>query len=451
VLFLGDSIVGPGMYSYVVNELVTRACGDVGVTFHSWGKAMATSESIVPDVAGALGGREFDWILLNFGHNDVGRYSAEEFRTRHGPALIEEVRRHHKGRIGWMSVLGVEPSPYGDEAGLGKLAAQTNEARDRQMPFVEAIRELCREKGLVYLPLREAIDRVLASRARQGQRVCFTMDGVHPNLFGSWMIGGLLVQCLGLTPPPMTVDVLQADTFCDHGRRDDVRIRQPVEVSFDGLFLTARLVPPPERTVEALAAARPVVVDGDPSEWGEAAVARIAPPLNVTWELVPRSSAMGYRAAMRACHDGAKLYLLFDVAEPDTTRGAWFQEIIEVLIDARKDRRSAGNVWRQTPGLTQFVFSRDFTGNVAGNATAAANGDASQGEGITAAARLKEGGYTLEAAIPLANFHQVSLTGDGPVPFDWAVSYRDQAFNLDWQGLMSRSSSTFGYGRLVLK
>jgi hypothetical protein len=34
---------------------------------------------------------------------------------------------------------------------------------------------------------------------------------------------------------------------------------------------------------------------------------------------------------------------------------------------------------------------------------------------------------------------------------NWAVSYSDQVLNLDWQGMMSRSANTFGYGTLVVK
>jgi hypothetical protein len=71
VLLLGDSIIAPGMYGYVANSLLDRTYPDSGVTFYSFGIAGTTVESILPHLADALKGREYDWILLNFGHNDA--------------------------------------------------------------------------------------------------------------------------------------------------------------------------------------------------------------------------------------------------------------------------------------------------------------------------------------------------------------------------------------------
>lgn len=451
VLFFGDSIVAPGMYSYVVNSLLDRVHPGHGLTFSSWGQAGATAESILPRVPEVLKGKTYDWVLLNFAHNDCCRYSADEFLSTHAPSLLAEVRKYHKGRIGWLSILGSEPSPYAGKPNRVKADACIAETRAKQGQYAEAVKALCHEQGLLYVPLHEAMSRLLAERERQNLKICFTMDHVHPNLLGNWIVGGLLLQAMGLDPAPLTVDVLQSDAYTAQGSRDVTPPAQPQMLDFAGLFLKVRLIPPAERVVTADPVAAPVVVDGAPSEWPPDLKAyRIAPPLNVTWELVPRSSTAGYAATLRACHNAQMLYLLFDVTEPNTGQGKWFDELIEVLIDARKDRSRSGNVWRHTPGLTQFLFSRDFTGGVPGNAKAWANGDTSQGDGLKAAARRTEHGYVLEAAIPLANFKQVDITKTDGAPLDWALSFTDQTFNLDWQGLMSRSGSTFGYGTLRL-
>ncbi len=450
VLFFGDSIVGPGMYSYVVNALLDELAPGSGVTFHSSGKAMATSQSILPDVERMVTGHPYDWILINFAHNDVGRYDADEFRTVHAPALLGEVRKHHAGRIGWLSILGNEPSPYADEPGRERQTAQCEATRQKQAVYAEAVRQLCADEGLHYVPLFEPMSHILDQRREKQILTAFTMDSVHPNLVGSWIIGGVLYQSLGLPVRPLTVDVLPGDVWCDQSRLNPDPRDEPVSLAFDSLFLTLRLVPPAERVVPAMRLPVPVSLDGDPAEWGDIAPVTIRPPLNVTWELTPRASALGYAAAMRAGHDGETLYMLFEVTTPYTGPGEHFQEIIEVFIDAREDRSRTGNVWRRTPGLTQFVFMRDFTGAEPTSARAAANGDASQGMNLRAAARKTADGYVLEAAIPLANFKHIDLLEDA-VPFHWAVSFSDQVINLDWQGLMSRSSSTFGYGRLIVE
>ena len=80
-----------------------------------------------------------------------------------------------------------------------------------------------------------------------------------------------------------------------------------------------------------------------------------------------------------------------------------------------------------------------------------ANGDASQGEGVRAAAARTDDGYSLEAAIPLANFREIQIGPGTSVPWDWAVSFTDQSVNLDWMGLMSRTQSTRGYGLLTVE
>lgn len=56
-----------------------------------------------------------------------------------------------------------------------------------------------------------------------------------------------------------------------------------------------------------------------------------------------------------------------------------------------------------------------------------------------------------EQAIPLSAFKRVTIGKGSGLPFDWAVSYTDQALNLDWLGLMGRCSSATGHGSWVSK
>ena len=177
---------------------------------------------------------------------------------------------------------------------------------------------------------------------------------------------------------------------------------------------------------------------------------RVSAPLHVTWELVPRC-ASAYWASARTCRDGQNLYFAFQVRSPDVKEGTVFPEIVELFLDARKDTSATGSVWHRPKGLTQFAFHRDFRDPDRPAVTIGANGDASQGEGVRAAVARAADGYTLEVAIPVANFRQIEVVPGTAIPWDWAVSFTDQAVNLDWLGLMSRMQSTRGYGWLVLK
>ena len=448
VLLLGDSIIAPGMYGHVMNTLLDRLYPGHGVTFHSFGIAGISTKTMGPALAKALTGQTYDWVLINLGHNDVGQYPAEEFQTVHGPALLAAVRKLHTGRLGWMSLVGSEPSPYFDLQERAQDKGRFLQVPPKVAAYAAATQALCAAEQIAYVPLHETVSPLLAARAQQDLRLAFTMDGVHPNLLGNWVIGAALLQALGLRPPATEVELLQADATADHGRRPVTWLPAPVTLKFPGLFLAVKLLPPPSAELPCPLAKAPITVDGDLAEWGDAPACALAAPRHVTMELTPR--ATGYAASLRAARDATNLYFAGTITEPDVGEGAWFPEIVELLVDARKDPTRSGNVWQRTPGLTQFCVHRDFTDAAAPtHARAMANGDAKQGAGIAAAARRVAGGYSFELAIPLANFALIEVKEGSGVPFNWAVSYTDQAINLDWLGLMSRSSSTYGYGRLV--
>jgi len=450
VLFLGDSIVAPGMYAHVANALVDELCADQKTpTFFSYGVAGATAQSIVPELSKALKGGPYDWILLNYGQNDSGRFTPEQFRE-HAKALLAEVRKQApQARLGWISVAGTEPTPYADEKDQEKRAQSQREARDKCAAIAAATKALCAEEKILYVPLHEKFEEVLKERDAQGLKVCFTMDGVHPNLPGNWLLGAAILQGLGFQPDAWAVEVLHGDAFSDQGRLAMSSRAKPLSLRFDSLFLCLRLVPPPVDELVCAPARKPVVLDGDLAEWDGVPASTAAAPLHVTMELMPKQ-ADRYAASVRTCHDEKDLFFAFDVREPDLGEGTWFPEIIEVFLDGRKDRSTSGNVWRKDPGLTQFCFHRDFSG-AAPAAKVMVNGDVAQGEGVRTAVRKSAEGYTLEAAIPLTNFKQVAVKSGTSLPLDWAVSFTDQAINLDWLGLMSRSSSTRGYGQLRLE
>lgn len=450
VLLLGDSIIGPGMYGYVANSLLDRLYPGSGVTFYCYGRAGTHNESILPHLPEAFKSREYDWVLLNFGHNDAGKYGPEEFKET-GRKLLAEIRKLSKARLGWMSVLGAEPTPYADDPKQAKRAARLMQGRAKHTALAQATKELCAAEQIAYVPLHEAYAELLREREAQGLRLTFTMDASHPNLLGNWLVGAALLQCLGLKPEPMTIDVLQGEATSDHARLPVEPLREPLLIELKSLFLRVRLIPPPVFRMVCARAKAPIVLDGQLKEWEGIPLCKITPPTHVTWELVPRC-ASAYAASVHTCRDDKNLYFGFHIKEPSLDEGTVFPEIIEVFIDARKDRSRSGNVWRRTKGLTQFCFHRDFSD--AGKAPAVkimVNGDKSQGEGVQAAAAKTGDGYTLEAAIPMSGLKQVAVGSGTVLPWNWAVSFTDQAVNLDWLGLMSRTQSTRGYGQLVIE
>jgi hypothetical protein len=78
------------------------------------------------------------------------------------------------------------------------------------------------------------------------------------------------------------------------------------------------------------------------------------------------------------------------------------------------------------------------------------NVNKSQVEIFHSAATRTDTGYVMEVAIPIANFKEVTLGEGSELPVDWALSFTDQRFNLDWMGLMGRTARTSGYGKLIL-
>jgi len=449
VLLFGDSIIAPGMYGYVCNSLLDRLYPDSGVTFHCYGRAGATAESILPFVPKALEGKQYDWVLINFGHNDAGRFTADEFKESCG-TLIEEIRKFSDARLGWMGVVGSEPTAFADEPGQEKRAERLRQSRAKHAALAQASKEFCQERNIAYVPLHEEVDRLLHEREEQGLKVMFTMDASHPNLVGNWLIGAALLQALGLRPEPMTIEVLQGEATSDHGRLPVPTLEEPLELRFKGLFLRVRLVPPAHRRTVCPRVEKTVVLDGRLGDWEGIPEHTIAAPDYVTWELVPRCAA-SYAASMRTCWDGENLYLAFRIREPELGEGTFFPEIIEVFIDARKHTSRSGNVWRRTKGLTQYCFHRDFRDAEKGpTVKVMVNGDREQGEGVRAAVARTDEGYALEAAIPLGSLRQIEAGPGTILPWNWAVSFTDQSVNLDWLGLMSRSQSTRGYGELIL-
>jgi hypothetical protein len=442
ILLLGDSIIGPGMYGHAANSLLDKLYPDSGVTFHCFGMAGTTTESIQPHLEGTLKGKSYDWILLNFGHNDAGKFTPEAFKES-GKRLLAAMRALSPARFGWMGVLGAEPSPYADDA-------QQARQREKHVALARATKELCEAEKVAYIPLHEAFTEMLRERQAQGLKLAFTMDTSHPNVLGNWLVGAALLHGLGFKPEPMTLDLLQGEATSDQGRLPVEPLEKPLDVRFESLFLRVRLIPPPVSRVACEMARPAIVLDGKLTEWKDVPECRISAPLHVTWELVPRC-ASAYAASARTCRDAETLYFAFQVKAPDVKEGTVFPEIVELFIDARKDTSSTGVVWHRTKGLTQFAFHRDFRDPEKPAVVVGANGDASQGEGVRAAVARAADGYTLEVAIPAANFRQIEVKPGAAIPWDWAVSFTDQAVNLDWLGLMSRMQSTRGYGWLVLK
>jgi hypothetical protein len=243
----------------------------------------------------------------------------------------------------------------------------------------------------------------------------------------------------------------QGECHSDMSRLAESWLTEPETLVFADNFLRVRLMPPVMPRVACRVLGKPLTIDGQLSDWPEMPELQAVPPAQVTWELVPRQVSK-YAAAMRVAHDATYLYFACRVTAPSVTEGKSFPEIVELFLDGRADRTRSGNVWQRTKGLTQFAIHRDFSETAsATHATVSANGDPSQAVGVLSAAARTPTGYTLEVAIPLANFTQIQLKEGSEMPWHWAVSFSDQTVNLDWLGLMSRTQSTRGYATLVLE
>ena len=448
VLFLGDSIVAPGMFSYGANFLLEKRAPGQNISFRSFGIAGTTARTIVPHLTNALQDTSYDWIILNFGHNDSNG-TPEEFRTN-AVALLKQIRSLSSAKLAWMTVLGNEPELATSAPGYPANWEAAAKGRAKQDEIARVTREVAQAEDVLCLPTREAFTALLKDRERQGLPLSFTIDGVHPNLLGNWLVTAVILRTLGFKLDAAEVEILESDATINHGRWKPVHLEKPMKLSFKDIPLALTLIPPPSRQI-VCPERTGVALDGKLDEWKDVPGCVLSAPRHVTMELIP-GDPTAYAATLHACHDAGNLYLAFQVKAPSTDEGKWFPEIIEVLMDARKDSSTSANVWRQERGLTQYAFHREFSdksGDVC--ATASANGDKSQGEGLRAAARKTADGYILEAAIPLSNFKQVPIGKGAALPFEWAVSFTDQAINLDWLGLMGRCSSTMAYGVLVME
>lgn len=455
VLFLGDSIVAPGMFSHVANQILDNLYPGHGITFHSKGRPGTTALSIVPQIKEYLAGEHYDWVIINFGHNDAVKFTPAEFRE-HAHNLVALVRKYHKGKIAWMSLIGSEVIPCPDDPKLALQRAHIRKDREHQARYVKPVKALCREVDLVYVPLHEKMQSLFDQLAQHPARLAITVDTVHPNLLGNWIVGATILQSLGLDlkPGAFTVKLLQADSTAAMGRRPVNPLQKPVPIAFTELFLHIQLIPAPSSTLLCALSPRPISVDGKLGDWPGIAAVTIRPPQHVTMESKARCVENGrYEASVQTCRDEGNLYFAFQVLTPNLTEENSFPEIVELFLDARKDTVSkSGSMWHRTKGLTQYAFHRDFSENAPPEKVEVmANSDKSQAEGVRAAAAEIAGGYVVEVAIPISNFKQVKMEAGTRLPMDWAVSYSDQALNLDWMGLMSRSSSTFGYGWLALE
>ncbi|MET0262871.1 MAG: GDSL-type esterase/lipase family protein [Rariglobus sp.] len=442
VVILGDSITSDGTFGQMMQDLIDEKFPDHRVRVLARGSHGDTARGAYARMELDVTRWRPDWVVLNFGVNDVGRFTTDEFLA-HYERLINRVLRDTRASI-------VIASP---------IFQYRDVENPRMLEYVEGLRALAVKYQLAYAPVYEETKRLRSALPADAR---YAVDGTHPNEIGHWIFAQTILGALQFPFSLQTriVEMPARRTVKDQGdalagRRFTLDLPMPIE-----FVLTAP--PPPE--AEAVRAAKPVTIDGKFDEWNLGAPAlALGTPEQRSWGVV---SWQRDRHAAMAWFSWSEDALYFAIQVEDAqvrndpeTKNIVDRDCIELAIDARDAAALAQNphvsLTKRIPQVAQYILA-PTVGAVPASVVVGL-GDKTMAEEVAVASTITSAGYQIEVRIPAARFAAGRLTKGDVIPVDVTTVNLDRGdryldnTSFRWTGSKWSAFNTREYGRLHLR
>lgn len=441
IVILGDSITSDGTYGQIMQDLIDEAFPDHFVRVITRGSHGDTARGAYARMELDVTRWRPDRVVINFGINDVNRFTTEEFLV-HYERLINRVLRDTRADI-------VIASP---------IYQDRDTENPRMVEYVAGLRALAEKYRTAYAPVYEETKRL---RPTLPAGVRYAVDGTHPNELGHWIFAQTILRALDFPLPtqPRPVGVPARRTNKDQndapaGARFTLDLPMPVAVT-----LTS---PPPPEAV-ARKAGKPVVVDGKLTEWNLADPLTLGAPHQRSWSVVSWSRDHHAARAWLSWDDDA-LYFAIQVDDSqvrnDTVAGNIVdRDCVEFAIDARsaaeRDAAPYANLVKRVPRVAQYIFA-PAVGDTPASVTVGL-GDKAMAEDVTVASTITPFGYQIEARIPVARFSAGKLSAGDVFPVDVTTINIDRGdryldnTSFRWTGSKWSALNSREYGRVMLR
>ncbi len=441
VVLLGDSITADGHYGQIMQDAIDARFPERQIRVLARGLHGDTARGALQRVEADVVQWRPDWVVINFGINDLNQYSREEF-LRHYEALINRISRDTTAKIAVVSPI------YPDR----------NEESAKLSSFVAGLSELSQRYKLLYIPVYETAKRL---RPTLPAGVKYAPDGIHPNAIGYHILGQTILGAMKFPLERKTVDlpiswrrVAPNDAGARAQQQFVLALPQPVQVRVSDSAL------PRGATSRALA---PITLDGKLDEWDPKTPLLLERPEQRVWGVLswPRDH---FRARVFTSYDDEAWYFGIDV-EDSVVRGALNprnvvdRDCIEVCLDLRpeEERKAKPTInYGNERHVAQLILS-PASGEEPQAMVRMGTGDATFLEGTTIASSLSKLGYQIELRVPKTHFLNAVISPGTSIGFDVAVVNVDrnarylEATSLRWSGSTVSSFSTREFGELQFR
>lgn len=415
VILFGDSITANGEYGQLMQEMIDQRYPERQIRVLARGAAGDTVQRAMGRIEEDVVAWRPGLVLINFGINDYGRFSTEDY-LMHYENMINRILRDTGARVGIVSPV------YLDRDG-----AELPQLRD----YVQGLQALARKYDLLYAPVYETTKRL---RAALPKGVMYATDGVHPDRLGYWMFAQTILSALNYPLPkvPLALEIPARRVTADQsdkltGTTFTVSLPMPLQVT---------LTNPPLREVTISRASKPVVLDGKLDEWelGKPMLLQGADCLVLGVMSWKRDH---YTARAFASYDENALYFAVQVYDsvvinPVKPRHVVSRDCLEVALDLRTAEEKATEPWvtffPTKPHIAQYILA-PASDEVPAASVEMGNGDKSMLEGVKVASTLTNFGYQLEFSVPAARFPGGVITPSSRIGFDISAVNVDRHAN----------------------
>ncbi len=446
VVVLGDSITADGRYTQLVQDFVDAKFPERQIRFVSAGASGDTVRGSLNRLEKQVYAWNPDWVLINLGVNDLGRFTVEEYLTNYD-AMINRIYRDTKAKIGIMSYI------YFD---------RENKDTAKEEAYIAGIQALAKKYDCLYIPCYETFKAV---RPTLPAGVRYAGDAVHPNQFGYWMFAESILKALNYPfdgkPIPIDIPVTRL-TSADYPNPETLIGKTFTVALPDPLKVTITKFQPDAITVAKIA--KPIIIDGKLNDWTLNAPILIDKREQqcggvIKWKQ-DRHSAKAY-----TCYDETAWYFAIAVDTPmvvnNATSTSIIRDSIELCVDLRSPEEKAkygikapNFLANQYPHVVQYLLAPATTQSPT-TWVSKGSGDAAMLTGVKASSSLTNTGYIIEMSVPAAQFPGGVITPDAVYGIDITVDDVDrfedwsELTQMRWSGSQLSFFSTLEYGKMT--
>ena len=417
IVCLGDSITAMNQYGPMMQDIINNAFPERDILVINRGVSGDTARGALGRIEADVVAAKPDWVLINFGMNDQGNRSVEQF-IADNEAMIDRIERDTKAKV-------VVVSPICNDYDRTPKVSKLDE-------YAAGLKAMAERRKLIYVPLTEESKRI---KLALPVAIPMSPDCIHPNRIGYWVFTQTILKALDF---PLSPEVINEDVPVNLLSGDKGLLKPGTIVHLDlPTPVNMRLVPSAIFAVTVRRATEPVVIDGKLDEWDRTAGIELTPAQGLIGYAMRYGKAPIHATAW-VSWDDTGLNFAFNVSDSvvvnsDKVPFVVNRDCIEVCIDLRPTAERikvlaiafGGN----TPRTGQYIIS-PAAGDMKVARCDMGNGPQGMLEGVRVASTLVPGGYQMELHVPKA-----LMPDGGPSP--------DHEFGFDWQVIDIPASNAF--------